>query len=490
MFSIKSIRRMIPSTFVAACVAGATLFGGASQADAQSSYLTIQPNATNDAFVYTFSWVARDTDNDAGGTAFSDTGSDNPYCNGGAALDNVDNLFGGNYTFDNTANGGSATTKILYVSGMKGSNGFESDNVPVNTTTWVNYQDPLNVTVGGAGLPAASPKFDSSGNWTTRGSIIVASGVQGVTGVFSTDPNGTGASTGSGVGFWMDTDGADDATGTDDFGPLLVGYDYVLDPTQSNVMPNTGYVKVVVPYPTTGFVGDPFTTCFHPGVYTNNAAVEITVTTDNTYTPELAVSGDFNGDHIVNNSDVLTVVSGFTGSAGTGQWYADGDLDADGNVDNGDVIGVISAFTGSSAGNVIDTGAIDLIYDPSTGNVTLDTLGGTLAGFQLENLAGGSDFTPGNFIPPFGTLPDATATVLGDSNPFGAITGVFDIGNVFPTGLDLSGLEAFLSTADYTAGLGQPITEFDLVVAAIPTPAALPAGLALLGLVISRRRRS
>ena len=139
-----------------------------------------------------------------------------------------------------------------------------------------------------------------------------------------------------------------------------------------------------------------------------------------------------------------------------------------------------------AAGNLTDTqGIINLIYNSNTGNVTFDTEGGPMAGFQLENLVGGDDFIPGNFLPPFGTLPDATATVLGDSNPFGPITGVFDIGDVFPTGLDLSGLESFLSKAEYTAGFSQPITEFDLI---IPEPAtAVMIGLG--GLMMLRRTR-
>ncbi len=118
------------SSLIAACaVVGLGLASSAYAAGdvaATSGYLTIQPNAANTAYVYTFSWVARDTDNNGGGAAlvapiYTDTGANsNGFGNGSAALDTVTTLAGGDYTFDNSANGGNLVSKISSTFALRG----------------------------------------------------------------------------------------------------------------------------------------------------------------------------------------------------------------------------------------------------------------------------------------------------------------------------------------------------------------------------------
>jgi len=202
----------------------------------------------------------------------------------------------------------------------------------------------------------------------------------------------------------------------------------------------------------------------------------------------------------VDNADLGKVVGSFTGAGGSGKTYFDGDMDFDGDVDNADLGLVAGEFTGALAGNKTDNpGIADLIYNPATGNVKVDASeagGGVVTSFQLENAAG--DLRPANYQGPtggtFGTpvsedgYEDVTTKVIADSDlTFAGFTGIHDFGNIFPTGMDLDQLEAFLKTAVYTGakGSGQPM--FDLV---IPEPATLALlGLGGFGLLARRRRR-
>jgi hypothetical protein len=125
----------------------------------------------------------------------------------------------------------------------------------------------------------------------------------------------------------------------------------------------------------------------------------------------------------------------------------------------------------------VDTAAPDLIYDPSTGNVTLDADGGNnITGFQLESAgqfisANYSSVSGGGYG---GAFEDISDSVIADSDLTFAGVASADLGNILATGLDLTALEALLTTADYGAGLGNS-GEFDLKV--VPEPSAFALGM-------------
>jgi hypothetical protein len=208
------------------------------------------------------------------------------------------------------------------------------------------------------------------------------------------------------------------------------------------------------------------------------------------------ILGDADGDGDVDNADIGATAGGFGGSGVTGKLWSTGDFDGDGDVDNADIGVTAGAYTGAApAGNLTDSGDIaDLVYDPETGNLTLDAseaAGGIITSFQFENLS--NAFIAANYNSVFGGLfEDVSDSVLADSDlSFVGFSGLADLGNVLPTGMDLVGLEALLSTAVYTGSLGSGQQEIDLTLAtAIPEPGSM-ALLALGGLLtISRRRRA
>jgi len=103
----------------------------------------------------------------------------------------------------------------------------------------------------------------------------------------------------------------------------------------------------------------------------------------------------------------------------------------------------------------------DLIYDPATGRVWLNAAEagrGIVTSFQLEN--GDGTFEPGNYTGPTGgtfggVFQNVTAAVIGDSDlTFAGFSGTHDFGEIFPAGMDLAQLEAYLTTAVYTGALG------------------------------------
>ena len=202
---------------------------------------------------------------------------------------------------------------------------------------------------------------------------------------------------------------------------------------------------------------------------------------------------DIPGD--VDNADIGKVIGSYNTSSGTGRVYFDGDMDFDGDVDNADIGFVAGAFTGALAGNLTDSGSLaDLIYDPATGNVKVDASeagGGVVTSFQLETAAG--TFIPANYVGPTGGtfggfLKDVTKKTIADSDlTFVGFSGIHDFGNIFPTGMTLEELEAFLKTAVYTGAIGIQQQQFDLV---IPEPATMALlGLGGLGLLGRRRRK-
>jgi hypothetical protein len=533
MMSILKRQRLMPFALAAACVLGISAFG-TSEAQAQytpadgiSAYYTIQPNATNDGIVHTLSWVALDTQFSA--SVYDDPNT--PGVNEGLR-DKINrgtpfgNLSGELHVFDDAAgpqnNGpagiydfGEGPVEVRYRHGSNGNITPQANNV-AGGYVWLgsDYSD------GDIGPATSTPKWDNVGHFTIIPNGGWASVQPGVTAVYSSNPNGSGASA-SEHALYVDDDGFQTPTGdTDDVGLAFVGFaDQNAGGTNISLAPTTGYFQMTLPVASGRTAADywddgptafwPGNAIFYDGTYNDNLSIEVTVTQNAAYTPKLAVSGDMDSDLDVDNVDIGTVSGNFTGSAGVGeyfgQYYRDGDLDDDGDIDNVDIGTVSGNFTGSLAGNLIDTvGIPNLIYDPDTGNVTVDTEGLAITSYQFENFNAGTFNTP-HIVPPDDfTAPNPadwvfwdniqdTANVIGASDNFdNGFTGTHDFGDIFPTGFDLAGLEAYLQTA-FWGTLGQGSGDFDLIVQPssnpIPTPAALPAAFGLLGMLVARRRR-
>jgi hypothetical protein len=115
--------------------------------------------------------------------------------------------------------------------------------------------------------------------------------------------------------------------------------------------------------------------------------------------------------------------------------------------------------------------------------------------FSLENAAGGDDFIPPATLPWYGNsfgspLYSNTEIAIGDfdSSSSGSLNGPFDLGNIFPTGMNVADLQSFLTVAIYAAPGGGGSPEFDLVVVPEPGTMSLLA-IAGLGMLLIRRRR-
>ncbi|REJ68851.1 MAG: PEP-CTERM sorting domain-containing protein [Planctomycetota bacterium] len=156
-----------------------------------------------------------------------------------------------------------------------------------------------------------------------------------------------------------------------------------------------------------------------------------------------------------------------------------------------DILGTNQTLTLNLSGEVVlpanDPNIPDLIYDAVTGEVILDPDGSSIIGYSLKNDSGA--FLPGNFNPVLGGVATATSIILEEAT-LGSLGGPASIGNVFPTGMDITELFALLSTNHVSRALGSPLVPFDLIIV-VPEPSTYAmAALAFLGLgIISRGRR-
>ena len=221
-----------------------------------------------------------------------------------------------------------------------------------------------------------------------------------------------------------------------------------------------------------------------------------TVVYGDTVTFDNAVCGDFDRDGDVDAADRTRLTTGWTGALPAGQGSAsfeNGDCDGDGDVDSADLNGVITNWTGAMAGNLVDGDDANLVYDPATGNVTIDatdTATEAIISFVLATES--NDLRTDNSLFPFidaGTNTDNTTFQIGQTDPLNQGAGpLVNLGNIFPTDLSLSDLSEYLSLADYASALGSGGT-FDLIL--VPEPSALTlAFLAVFPLHHRRNRQS
>ena len=208
--------------------------------------------------------------------------------------------------------------------------------------------------------------------------------------------------------------------------------------------------------------------------------------------------GDFDMDGDVDAADRTIQTVGWTGAIGDGSGtatFADGDCDGDGDVDTADQTGLIGNWTGAlggMAGNLTDGDDADLVYDPANGNVTIDasdTAAGQIISFVIGTDQNNMD-TSATVVPfiDAGTNTDNTPFQIGQTDPLNQGAGpLVDIGNVLPTGMDLTALSEYLTIAEYASELGAGGT-LDLRV--VPEPSGLVLALfGLFGLATRRRRK-
>ncbi len=224
------------------------------------------------------------------------------------------------------------------------------------------------------------------------------------------------------------------------------------------------------------------------------------------------VIGDADCDGDVDiGGDILPAFTNFTGPGSFGKTRLEGDVQGsvtgattdpnghDSDVDVSDLLTMFGAFTGplDEAGGLGapaaagDPAIPDLIYDPATGEVILDPDGSSIIGYSLQNATNG--FLPGAHTP---ILAGVTTALPSQLEEAALAAGSGSLGPVFPTGLDLAGLQSLLTVNQVSRSLGTPLVPFDLVVLggspAVPEPTSLVlwlCGSIGVGLLTRWRRR-
>lgn len=167
-------------------------------------------------------------------------------------------------------------------------------------------------------------------------------------------------------------------------------------------------------------------------------------------------------------------------------------IDCDGYIDiNGDILQAFTNFTGpGSFGKTRLQGDVHG-PDTATGEVSLDVDDSGIIGYVLKN--GASTFIAGNHTTILAGVSTSLAGEISEA-AFTSSVGSNSIGFVFPIGMDLAALTAYLTTNEVSTGLGAPVVPFDLVVInaspAVPEPSTLLLsmfGIVALGLFARRR---
>ena len=217
-----------------------------------------------------------------------------------------------------------------------------------------------------------------------------------------------------------------------------------------------------------------------------------------TYVPPTCVAGDLNCDgYVTISDDIIPAFTNFTGPGSFGKNREDGDVQADWgcpidapycdrDVDVSDLLTIFGNFTGPPADEANqasllapieagDANIPDLIYNAATGEVTLDVDGAGIIGYVLKN--GYNSFAFGNHLQILAGVKTSVAGELSEA-AFASSVGANSIGNVFPAGMNLAALTAYLTVNDVSTSLGAPVVPFDLVVLSntggdLPEPAAV-----------------
>ena len=140
-----------------------------------------------------------------------------------------------------------------------------------------------------------------------------------------------------------------------------------------------------------------------------------------------------------------------------------------GSASRGAVVGSGSDGIGIAPPPLATPSEADLFYNPTTGELFLDSAdapNSTFTGYVLKTPES-PGFVEENHVPFLGGVGLTSDEELSEANFF-ASAGLFNIGAVMPTDLDQAGLEAFFDVSIYTGQLGLGVSNFDFVMLDVP----------------------
>lgn len=205
----------------------------------------------------------------------------------------------------------------------------------------------------------------------------------------------------------------------------------------------------------------------HGGVFDSGGINPVTVAASIT-----AKAGDIDLDGFVGPDDTSVLQTNFDSAVANG--WAGGDLTGDDLVDFADVFAFSPTFEGiavsaTTAGSTGD-GQVSYAYNPTTGEVTVQTDGNDVGLLRLSSASGA--FAGGATLPTgsFGTDTSDLVGVVTNTGDGTVLSGDVSLGNILPAGLT----EAFLLNdleLNWSGGFGTPNELADLV---IDVPSFIP----------------